>query len=182
MTDLLTEQKALAALNGLLTRAPAYSALPKVALLGDSRCQLSHWFSASSNYQYNSFGSFAAYVVMQTGGRVTIPERLNFGVGGINSTDMVNRSWTYILANIAPSGTQRYAGSSPVPPATWPNLSPLESCAQSDADIVIMLVSTNDRLQSMSASSRLSLPFSSSSCRRRRASDTSNPPYLAFSL
>ena len=34
----------------------------------------------------------------------------------------------------------------------------------------------------LSASKRLSLPFSSSSWRRRRASETSNPPYFAFSL
>ena len=34
----------------------------------------------------------------------------------------------------------------------------------------------------LSASNRLSLPFSSSSWRSRRASDTSRPPYFAFSL
>ena len=33
-----------------------------------------------------------------------------------------------------------------------------------------------------SASSRFSFRFSSSSCRNRRASDTSSPPNLAFSL
>jgi hypothetical protein len=121
------------------------SARAKLALLGDSRCQLSHFTNTTSNAVTTNGYALGFHIQQQCAGRVEVPQRLNFGVGGISTADLNSVAWSTIVANTVPSGTQAYAGNQPQPAATWPTLTPLESCARSDADLVLYLCSTNDR-------------------------------------
>jgi hypothetical protein len=129
--------------RGLAARAnlmaAPHPARPRIALLGDSRVWNAH-LTAGVNTSVSHYG-LAFHVTMQTGGRVDIPQRLNFGVGGITCEDIVTRSFAHIAANTPAI----YAGCHPQPLANTPGLTPLEACAQSDADLVMYLASTNDR-------------------------------------
>lgn len=115
--------------------------VPRGCLLGDSRMWMSHITVSPASYLNTASYSHSLpyHLSMMTGGRVELPQSLNFGVGGLRTGELSTQTFTQL------SGLGASRQVSPVCLANYPNLTPLQAAVRSDADFAIYLCGTNDR-------------------------------------
>lgn len=122
-----------------VARAASRSAVPLVGFLGDSRVWQGHSSDSALLFPNSSMTNYGIpyHVTMMTGGRVDFPYRLNFGVGGITTAEIISSTFAQIAAT---------PGRVPHPNAVanYGNMTPLAAMIASPASIVGYLCGTND--------------------------------------
>lgn len=127
-----------------LARSRLFAAIPKLAFLGDSRCWYAHNVTNSITAQNNN--GLALHIQMLTQGRVECPRSLNFGFAGLTTPELANLTCRQ-LAAASTGGT----GYHDVAVNRGLDMNPAKVIAASEAEIVVLFVSTNDRRNNRTA-------------------------------